>query len=159
MADFKVQRLTFTIPSSGTSDTLSAGGVDYDTPTGEAFVYVPGLFGGGNSTAFSGSPGRSGVRLTGSIGTSLTAARTTSTTSAVTVEAVIVEYIGAASGANEFEVLLDEVVNIVDTSLTVDTSSAGTPSASWCRTVTSSRIQNERPWVPTTRSFSLRTKS
>lgn len=131
MADFKVQRGSVTIADANTVHTALVAGTDYDAPIGEAFVRITGIASGTDGTQhgdFSGSVSNSYVYITDptNLSTNLQFQRD-NTQGAVDIQYEIIEYIGAASGANEFKVRyfnnLDMAGNV---DLTVDTGTIAT---------------------------------
>lgn len=135
MADFKIQRGTAQIASSVSSITLTAGS-DYDAPgsASSAFIRLTGhriLGSGMQADDTSGLLHRNSAVFTnpGNIVTSVTLANGSGTANyTVEYEWEIIEYIGAASGPNEFIV---REVGVIQTSASSDLTetSAGGASA------------------------------
>lgn len=109
VADFKVQRGTVTIGAGATTATITAGS-EYTAPasTAKAFIRIVSHHGFTNGDSLSdttGIPGRNTAYVSNpsNLLTSITFSRTdTNTVNSTAIEWEIIEYIGAASGANEF---------------------------------------------------------
>lgn len=128
MADFKIQRGTATIASSGSSIVITAGGTDYDTPSAltSAFIFISGAKsqgGGIQDTDASGGPDINGIEITNpsNLLTSITFTRSDPTGGPIDIDYEIWEYTGAASGDNEFIVRDESLITAAVSSTTGDT--------------------------------------
>lgn len=130
MADFSVQRGVSTIASGNSTVTITAGS-EYTAPSAitKAFIRICGtrLSGLGEGNVVSVGPDEFAVSINnpGNLLTSIIFERT-DTTNSTRIDWEIIEYIGSASGANEFKVLDQAEIGDSTTGTSMD-GAAATP--------------------------------
>jgi len=127
MADFKIQRSSAEIALNGASVTITAG-TEYTAPSSitKSFIRILGLEAnttGNEDGDFAGAADRNATVITnpGNLLTSITFTRVGASDGPLQVFYEIIEYIGSASGVNEFIVRHEEVI-AWDTSTSIDSS-------------------------------------